>query len=82
MECLRERNGEDNEQSQKFEGKTEKVLKTVFKTQNTHFSRLIQVTNQSPRHPPKHFKPKVLKKFAKCFSRLEVSLARKLQAEP
>ena len=81
-ECLRERNGEDSEQSQKFEGKTEKVLKTVFETQNTHFSRLIEVTNQSPRHPPKHFKPKVLKKFAKCFSRLEVSLARKSQVEP
>ena len=27
-------------------------------------------------HPPKHFKPKVFEKFAKCFSRLEVSLAR------
>ena len=38
-----ERNGEDSEQSQKFEGKTEKVLKTVFETQNTCFSRLIQV---------------------------------------
>ena len=45
MECLRERNGEDSEQSQKFEGKTEKVLKTVFETQNMHFSRLIEVTN-------------------------------------
>ena len=45
MECLRERNGEDSEQSQKFEGKTEKVLKTVFETQNMQFSRLIEVTN-------------------------------------
>ena len=32
-------------------------------------------------HPPKHFKPKVLKKFAKCFSRLEVSLARESWVE-
>ena len=38
-----ERNGEHSEQSQKFEGKTEKVLKTVFETQNTRFSRLKQV---------------------------------------
>ena len=35
--------------------------------QNMHFSRLRQVASQSPRHPPKHFKPKDLKKFAKCF---------------
>ena len=34
---------EDSEQSQKFEGKTEKVLKTVFETQNTRFLRLKQV---------------------------------------
>ena len=39
---------EDSEQSQKFEGKTEKVLKTIFEMQNTRFSRLIQVTSQSP----------------------------------
>ena len=38
-----ERNGEHSEQSQKFEGKTEKVLKTVFETQNTRFLRLKQV---------------------------------------
>ena len=42
-----ERNEEDNEQSQKFEGKTEKVLKTVFETQNTRFSRLKQVARVS-----------------------------------
>ena len=50
--------------------------------QNMHFSRLRQVASQSPRHLLKHFKPKDLKKFAKCFSRLEVSLARELRAEP
>ena len=33
-------------------------------------------------HPPKHFKPKNLKKFAKCFSQLEVSLTRESWAEP
>ena len=38
-----ERNGKDNEQSQKFKGKTKKVLKTIFETQNMHFSRLKQV---------------------------------------
>ena len=27
----------------KFEGKTEKDLKTIFERQNTHFSRLVQV---------------------------------------
>ena len=33
-------------------------------------------------HPPKHFKPKDLKKISKCFSQLEVSLARESRAEP
>ena len=67
-ECLRERNGEDSEQSQKFEGKTEKKkLKTVFETQNTRFSQLIQVANQSLGHPPKHFKPKDLKILLSVF---------------
>ena len=63
-----ERNGEDSEQSQKFKGKTKKKnnLKTVFKMQNMCFSWLRQVASQSPRHPPKHFKSKDLKKFAKC----------------
>ena len=50
--------------------------------QNMHFSQLRQVASQSPRHPPKHFKPKDLKKFAKCFSRLKVSPARESRAEP
>ena len=34
---------EDGEQSQKFEGKTKKVLKTVFEMQNTRFLQLKQV---------------------------------------
>ena len=29
----------------KFEGKIEKVLKTIFETQNTHFLRLVQVAS-------------------------------------
>ena len=66
-ECLRERNGEDNEQSQKLKGKTKKLLKTVFETQNTRFSWLIQVASQSPGHPPKHFKPKDLKILLSVF---------------
>ena len=66
---MRKRNGEDSEQSQKFEGKTEKKnnLKTIFETQNTRFLQLIQVANQSPRHPPKHFKPKDLKNLLSVF---------------
>ena len=36
---------EDSEQSQKFEGKTKKVLKTFFEMQNMRCSRLIQVAN-------------------------------------
>ena len=60
--------------------KLEKVLKTVFETQNTRFSWLIQVTSRQG-HPPKHFKPKVLKKLAKCFLPLEISLARESRAK-
>ena len=59
-----------------------KNLKTIFEMQNTRFSQLIQVASQSPGHPPKHFKPKDLKKFAKCFLRLEISLTRESRAEP
>ena len=33
-------------------------------------------------HSPKHFKPKDLKKFSKCFSQLEVSLTWESRAEP
>ena len=74
-----ERNGE---QSQKFEGKTEKVLKIVFETQNTRFSRLKQVTSKSPGQAAKTLKDKIVKKFSKCFSRLEGLPARELRAEP
>ena len=65
-----ERNGEDK-QSQKFEGKTKKVLKAVFETQNTRFLWLKQVTNKSPGQAAKTFKDKIVKKISKCFSRLE-----------
>ena len=57
-----ERNGEDSEQSQKFEWKTEKVLKTVFKTQNIHFLRLKWVANKSPGLATKTLKDKIMKK--------------------
>ena len=68
-ECLGQFQLREKENRHKtFEGKTKKVLKTFFEMQNTRCSRLIQVANQSPGHPPKHFKPKDLKKFAKCFS--------------
>ena len=42
-------------------------LKTIFETQNTRFLQLIQVANQSPRHPPKHFNPKDLKILQSVF---------------
>ena len=62
-ECLRERNGEDSEQSQKFEEKTKKVLKTIFETQNMHFLRLRQVASQSPRSPAKTLQAKKFEKI-------------------
>ena len=51
----------------KIEGKTEKVLKTVFKMQNTRFSRLKQVASKSPGQAAKTLKDKIVKKFSKCF---------------
>ena len=42
--------GEDNEQSQKFKGKTEKSLKTNLFAQNTRFLQLSQVASKSPEH--------------------------------
>ena len=73
-----ERNGEDSEQSQKFEGKTEKVLKIVFKMQNTHFSRLKQVARASCQNTQRQN----CEKFSKCFSRLEGLPTRESRAEP
>ena len=69
---------EDSEQSQKFEGKTEKVLKTIFETQNTHFSRLRQVDTASRQN----IQRQNCEKFSKCFSRLEGLPARESRAEP
>ena len=58
MECLGQfQLREKVNRHKKFE------VKTGFEMQNTRFLRLIQVANQSPRHPPKHFKPKDLKKI-------------------
>ena len=50
-----------------FEGKLKKILKTALTVQNTRFSQLIQVANQSLGHPPKHFKPKDLKNLLSIF---------------
>ena len=49
----------------------EKVLKTVFETQNTHFLRLKQVTNKLPRQAAKTLKVTIMEKFSKCFLRLK-----------
>ena len=76
------RNGEDSEQSQNVEGKTEKVLKIVFEMQNTRFSRLKQVANKSPGQAAKTLKVKIMKNISKCFSRLEGLPARESRAEP
>ena len=74
-----ERNGEDSEQSQKFEGKTKKVFKNcLWNAKHVFFAT--DISRQG--HPPKHFKPKDLKNFVKCFLRLEVSLARESRAKP
>ena len=68
----------ENEQSQDAR---KKKIKTLFENSvekellfANHTIFATKVSRQF--HPPKHFKPKVLKKFAKCFSLLEVSLAR------
>ena len=46
--------------------------------QNTHFSRLKQVTRQAA----KTLKVTIVEKFSKCFSRLKVLLARKSRDKP
>ena len=53
--------------SHKFEGKTEKVLKTVFEMQNTRFSRLKQVAIKSPGQAAKTLKDKIVKIFLSVF---------------
>ena len=62
-----ERNGEDSEQSQKVKGKTEKVLKIVFETQNTRFSRLKQVANKLLGQVAKTLTVKIGKNFLSVF---------------
>ena len=59
-----------------------KVLKIVFKAQNTWFSWLGWVTNRSPNQATQHLGDKILKNLSKCFSWLEVPLASKSQREP
>ena len=46
---------------------TEKVLKTLFETQNTRFSRLKWVANKSPGLAAKTLKDKIVKKFLCVF---------------
>ena len=50
--------------------------------QNTRFSRLKWVANKSPGLAAKTLKEKNVKKFSKCFSRLEGLPARESRAEP
>ena len=73
-----ERNREDSEQSQKVEGKIKKVLKTVFETQNTRFSRLKQVARASHQNT----QSQNYEKISNCFSRLEGLPTRESRAEP
>ena len=77
-EFERGKNGEDNEQSQKFEGKLKKFLKIDRFAQNTRFSRLSQVAFKSPGQIARTLKTKILKNFSKFFSQLEVPPAREL----
>ena len=60
--------------SHKFEGKTEKVLKTVFEMQNTRFSRLKQVAIKSPGQAAKTLKDKIVKIFLSVFCDWKVYL--------
>ena len=46
---------------------TEKVLKTLFETQNTRFSRLKWVVNKSPGLVAKTLKDKIVKNFLSVF---------------
>ena len=57
---------------------TEKVLKTLFKTQNTRFTRLKWVARSSRQNTQRQN----CEKFAKCFSRLKGLPARESRAEP
>ena len=68
MECLGEFQLREKVNShKKLEGKTEKVLKTVFEMQNTRFSRLKQVAIKSPRQAAKTLKDKIVKIFLSVF---------------
>ena len=67
-------NGEDNEQSLKFEGKLSLSAKhVIFATEPSR----VQVARTSCETP----KTKFLKNLSKCFLRLEVPPARKLRRE-
>ena len=62
----------------KFEGKLKMVLKIALIVQNTRF----RDWGKSPKTPAKTLQAKRFENFAKCFSRLEVSLTRESRAEP
>ena len=53
---------------------TEKVLKTLFETQNTHFSWLKWVANKSPGLAAKTFKDKIVKNFLSVFCNWKIYL--------
>ena len=72
----------DNEQSQKDRGKNKMFKKLPLYFQNTRFSRLKRVAKKSPDQAAKTLKDKNLKKFSKCFSRLEGLPASESRAEP
>ena len=73
---------EGDEQSEMFEGKLKKFKKLTHFVQNTRFSWLSQVAFQSPGPTTRTLERKLLKKFSKCFSQMEVPLARESRTEP
>ena len=69
-------NGEENEQSEIFEGKTKNILKNDLYAQNTWFSQLSQVASKLLGPVDRTLKTKILKNLLECFLRLEVLPAR------
>ena len=64
MECLGQfQSREKVNRHKKFEGKTEKVLKTIFEMQNMRFSRLTQVASQLLGSPAKTLQAKRFEKI-------------------
>ena len=57
------------------------MFKNCIILQNAWFSRLNQVARKSPEPTAKTLERKTFEKFSKCFSRLEVPLARESRSE-